>query len=160
MFSYSLALWIHLLAAISWIGGMVFLSLVLAPLVRSRRAAPEFMALFRLAARRFRFIVWGAIAVLLSTGPLLVLQRGWSLFDPGEWPLALGIKISLVVILLVLTFSHDLLFGPQIRKVSALPEGERSSWEQALLRSSAWLPRIALLVALSVVAAAVLLAGS
>lgn len=112
MFSYSLALWIHLLAAISWIGGMVFLSLVLAPLVRSRRAAPEFMAVFRLAARRFRFIVWGAIAVLLSTGPLLVLQRGWSLFDPKEWPLALGIKISLVVILLVLTLSHDLLFGP------------------------------------------------
>jgi copper resistance protein D len=139
---------------------MLFLSLVMAPLVRSRRAAPEFMALFRLAARRFRFIVWGAIAVLLSTGPLLVIERGWPLSDPKAWPLALGIKISLVIILLILTLSHDLIFGPQIRKVSALPERERSSWDQALLRSSAWLPRIALLVALSVVAAAVLLARS
>jgi uncharacterized membrane protein len=49
--------WLHVLAAVSWIGGMIFLSLVLAPLVRNRKAAPEFMALFRSAARRFRFVV-------------------------------------------------------------------------------------------------------
>lgn len=30
--------WLHVLAAVSWIGGMIFLSLVLAPLVRSRKA--------------------------------------------------------------------------------------------------------------------------
>ena len=70
--------WLHVLAAVSWIGGMIFLSLVLAPLVRSRKAAPEFMALFRSGARRFRFGVWGAIAVLLSTGPMLLQQRGLS----------------------------------------------------------------------------------
>jgi uncharacterized membrane protein len=29
--------WLHVLAAVSWIGGMIFLSLVLAPLVRVRR---------------------------------------------------------------------------------------------------------------------------
>ena len=69
---YLLLLWIHLLAAIGCIGGMLFLSLVLAPLVRSRKAAPDFMALFRLAARRFRLFVWSAIVLLLSTGPLLV----------------------------------------------------------------------------------------
>ena len=51
---YSTLVVLHILAAVTWIGGMIFLSLVLAPLVRGRKAAPEFMALFRSAALRFR----------------------------------------------------------------------------------------------------------
>ena len=81
-----LLVWLHVLAAVSWIGGMIFLSLVLAPLVGSRKAAPEFMALFRSAAHRFRFVVWGAIVVLLITGPVLLQQRGLFLLNPAEWP--------------------------------------------------------------------------
>lgn len=157
---YFFVLWIHVLAAISWIGGMLFLSLVLAPLVRSRKAAPEFMALFRLAARRFRAIVWMAIVLLLGTGPLLILQRGWSPVDPEGWPLALWVKVLLVTLLLVLTLLHDLWFGPQVRKIGAVPEGKRSSRDRILVRSSAWVPRVALLVALCVVAAAAALARS
>jgi uncharacterized membrane protein len=157
---YVLLLWIHLLAAIAWIGGMLFLSLVLAPLVRSRKAAPEFIALFRLAARRFRLFVWSAIVLLLSTGPLLVVQRGWSLSDPNDWPLALKVKLSLVAALVILTLSHDLVFGPRMRTLGAIPAEQRSAWDQALVRSSVWLPRLALLVALSVVAVALVLARS
>lgn len=153
-------LFIHLVAAISWIGGMLFLSLVLAPLVRARKAAPEFLALFRCAALRFRVVVWSAIAILLSTGPLLLSQRGLSLVDPGEWPSILRMKIGLVGVLLTLTLAHDLLLGPQISKIRAAPEGSRSSWQQALIRTSAWLPRVALLVAFGVVAAAIVVARS
>jgi uncharacterized membrane protein len=151
---------LHLTAAISWIGGMIFLSLVLSPLVRARKAAPEYMALFRSAARRFRVVVWSAIAILLSTGPLLLGQRGLSLVDPGGWPSVLRIKIGLVGVLLILSLSHDLLLGPQIMKMSAIPERSRSSWQQALIRTSAWLPRLALLFAFGVVAAAIVLVRS
>jgi len=155
-----LLVWLHMLAAVSWIGGMIFLSLVLAPLVRSRKAAPEFMALFRSAARRFRFVVWGAIALLLSTGPVLLRQRGLSALDPTEWPHVLRIKLGLVGALLLLTVAHDLLLGSQVRKISALPEGVRSSWERTIVRTSSWVPRIALLLALFVLVAAVMLARS
>jgi copper resistance protein D len=152
--------WIHLLAAVSWIGGTIFLSLVLAPLVRSRKAAPEFMALFRSAARRFRVVVWVAIAVLLSTGPVLLQQRGLSLLDPAEWPHILRMKLGLVGALLSLTATHDLLLGPQVRKISALPEVDRSSWERTIVRTSSWVPRVSLLFALLVLVAAVMLARS
>ncbi len=155
-----LLVWLHVLAAVSWIGGMIFLSLVLAPLVRSRKAAPEFMALFRSAARRFRFVVWGAIAVLLSTGPVLLQQRGLSLLNPAEWPHVLWMKLGLVGALLLLTVVHDLLLGPQVRKISALPEGDRSSWERTIVRTSSWVPRVSLLLALLVLVAAVMLARS
>ena len=156
--AHFLIIWIHLVAAISWIGGMIFLSLVLAPLVRSRKAAPEFMALFRSSARRFRFVVWAAIALLLSTGPILLHQRGLSLFDPVGWPDALRIKLGLVGLFLVLAFAHDLLLGPRVSKISSIPESARSSWDQMLLRTATWLPRVALVVALAIVLGAVVLA--
>jgi uncharacterized membrane protein len=73
---------LHVLASVSWIGGMIFLSLVLAPLVRSRQAAPECMALFRSAALRFRIVVWLAMGVLLTTGPVLLSQRGMEVTNP------------------------------------------------------------------------------
>jgi putative copper resistance protein D len=152
--------WLHLLAAVSWIGGTIFLSLVLAPLVRSRKAAPEFMAFFRSAARRFRVVVWVAIAVLLSTGPVLLQQRGLSLLDTAEWPPVLRMKLGLVVALLFLTVTHDLLLGPQVRKISALAESARSSWQRTIVQTSSWVPRFSLLLALLVLVAAVMLARS
>lgn len=153
-------IWLHMLAAISWIGGMIFLSLVLAPLVRSRKAAPEFMALFRSAALRFRFVVWTAIAMLLATGPMLLHQRGLSFVDPAKWPQALRIKLVLVGALFLLTVAHDLLLGSQVRKISSIPEDARSPWEQTIVRTSSWVPRVALLLALGVIVSAVVLVRS
>ena len=152
-----LLLGIHLVAAISWIGGMIFLSFVLAPLVRRHKAAPEFMALFRLSARRFRFVAWTAMALLLSTGPMLLYQRELSVFDSNEWPEVLRIKLGLVGLLLVLALGHDLLLGPQVRKISAIPESARTVWAQTLCCAASWMPRVALVLALAVVLSAVIL---
>lgn len=151
-------LWIHVLSAVAWIGGMIFLSLVLAPLVRRRSAVPEFAALFRTAALRFRVAVWISIVGLLSTGPLLLEARGWSLFDPGQWPAILRVKFGLVALLLGLTVSHDLVLGPRMSRMAALPPAARTPGQRALLRTATWLPRMALLLALAVVGAAVILA--
>ena len=68
-------------------------------------------------------------------------------------------KLELVGALLLLTATHDLLLGPQVRKISALPEGTRS-WEQTIVRTSSWVPRIGLLLALGVFLAAVSFARS
>lgn len=156
----SVLIWLHLLAAVGWIGGMVFLSVVLAPLVRSRKAAPEFMALFRSAALRFRFVVWSAIAVLLLTGPMLVLSHGWPLFEPARWPSLLGIKLSLVALLLLMTLAHDLIFGPRVRAILAFPPDKRTASDQTILAAATWLPRAALVLSLAVLFAAVMLARS
>ena len=98
--------------------------------------------------------------VLLSTGPVLLQQRGPSLLNPTEWPHVLWMKLGLVGALLLLTATHDLLLGPQVRKISALPEGVRSFWERTIVRTSSWVPRIALLLALFVLGAAIMLARS
>ncbi|MBH0185268.1 MAG: hypothetical protein HP477_07615 [Nitrospira sp.] len=118
---FSVLVVLHILAAVAWIGGMIFLSLVLAPLVVSRKAAPEFMALFRLAALRFRIVVWTAIGILLTTGPMLLAQRSIDMMNPATWPGILTLKLGLVAVLLLLTFSHDLVLGPKVSQTRAIP---------------------------------------
>ncbi len=157
---YSILVILHILAAVSWIGGMIFLSLVLAPLVRSRKAAPEFMALFRSAALRFRPVVWISIAILLTTGPTLLSQRGLSVMKPAAWPGIVTMKLSLVGLLLFLTLLHDLVLGPRVSHVSAIPELQRTKGEQIVFKTARWLPRLSLLIALAVVVAAAILARS
>jgi uncharacterized membrane protein len=155
---YSTLVVLHILAAVTWIGGMIFLSLVLAPLVRGRKAAPEFMALFRSAALRFRPIVWVAIAVLLITGPMLLSLRNINVISPALWPVILTVKLMLVALLLFLTLLHDLVFGPQVSRVSAIPDSQRTSSEQIVFKTARWLPRLSLLIALAVMISATVLA--
>lgn len=157
---YSTLVVLHILAAVTWIGGMIFLSLVLAPLVRGRKAAPEFMALFRSAALRFRPLVWIAIAVLLITGPMLLSLHGISATSPASWPEILTIKLTLVAVLLLLTLLHDLVLGPRVSRIRAIPDSQRTSGEQVAFRTARWLPRLSLLIALAVVIAATMLARS
>ena len=157
---YSTLVILHILAAVSWVGGMIFLSLVLAPLVRSRKAVPEFMALFRSAALRFRPIVWVAMAILVMTGPMLLSLRGVAVASPSSWPGIVIVKLMLVALLLFLTLLHDLVLGPQVSRVSAIPESQRTTGEQLVFKTARWLPRLSLLIALAVVMTAAMLARS
>jgi uncharacterized membrane protein len=150
--------WLHLLAAVVWIGGMVFLSLVLVPILKREPFAAQRGALIRTAALRFRLVVWSAIAVLLMTGPLLVISRGWSLGEPDGWPAVLIVKLILIAILLTLTFAHDLFIGPRVGRILQTPEPSRTGHDRLLVASSSWLPRLSLLLALAVLFAAVSLA--
>ncbi|MBM4139488.1 MAG: DUF4149 domain-containing protein [Nitrospira sp.] len=149
---------VHILAAMVWVGGLLFLSLVLAPLIRSQTTAPEFMALFRSAALRFRVVAWAAIGILLITGPMLLSERGIALTAPSSWPDLVRLKLALVGVLLVLTVLHDLVLGPRVSHAVAIPEASRTAWEHLIVRTARWLPRISLLLALAVVIAAVVLA--
>jgi putative copper resistance protein D len=153
-----LLVWLHLIAAVSWIGGTIFLSLVLAPSYRAVASKPDAGALFRTTARRFRLVVWSAVAVLLLTGPMLVISHGWALFELTRWPSILIFKLSLVAVLLLLTLVHDLVLGPRVRAILAHPPEQRAVTDQTILTAASWLPRLALILALAVLFAAVMLA--
>ncbi len=151
-----IVVWVHLLAAVSWIGGMIFLTLVLVPIFRREGFGSERGELFRTIARRFRIVVWGAVAVLLTSGPVLLHLRGLSIADPTEWPPVLSVKLRLVAILLALTLAHDLVVGPRMADIRTRSD----SSHQVLRVISAWLPRLSLVLALVVLGTAVVLARS
>ena len=150
--------WVHLLAAIAWVGGMAFLSLVLVPVLKQEPFAAQRGLLIKTAAGRFRAVVWGAIAVLLLTGPVLMQQRGIAITDLSAWPPVLALKLGLVTVLLFSTLTHDLILGPLVGRLMQLPEEKRTGLDQALVRWSPWVARLSLLLALAVLFAAVSLA--
>ncbi|TKB80644.1 MAG: hypothetical protein E8D45_03160 [Nitrospira sp.] len=150
-------LWLHLLAAMTWIGGMLFLSLVAVPVLKPRTSGPTHAELFRAMARRFRLIVWIAIATLLSTGPLLLSSRGFSLLEPAQWPAVLSVKLGLAALLLILTGTHDLLIGPRVGALVRMPPENRTRWDGILISATPWIARGSLVFALSIVALALAL---
>jgi putative copper resistance protein D len=151
---------LHIFAAVAWIGGMVFLSFVLVPLVRSRQATSDTAALFRSSARRFRLVAWAAMAMLLMTGPLLLSQRNIAFMHPHTWPTIVAVKLGLVAALFFFTFSHDLFLGPRFGRIMAIPEAKRTVREQVLVASARWVPRLSLLIGLAIIVAAAILARS
>ena len=116
-----------------WIGGTIFLSVVLVPVFKREPFASQKALLFRTIARRFRAVVRGAIAVLLFTGPLLLHQRGIPIADPSGWPMVLAAKLGLMATLLLLTLTHDLTIGPRVGRILRLPTESRTRFDQALV---------------------------
>jgi uncharacterized membrane protein len=155
-----LLVWLHLLAAISWIGGTIFLSVVLVPVLKREPFVSQKALLFRTIARRFRAVVWGAIAVLLFTGPLLLHQQGIPIMNPSGWPMILAVKLGLVTILLLLTLTHDLIIGPRVGRIVQLPTESRTRFDHTLVVWSLWVARFSLVLTLAVLFAAVMLVRS
>ena len=158
---YHLSVTVHLLAALLWLGGMFFLAVVGAPVLR-RVEPPELRAtLFQRLGERFRLVGWGAIGVLLVTGTLNLHYRGmlsaelWAdpVFRASPLGHALGWKIAAVVTMLVVSITHDFLLGPA---ASRLDPGSQAA--ATARRWAAWLARANAIVGIVVVVAAVRLA--
>jgi len=117
--TYQFLLFLHIVAALVWIGGLLFMALVGAPILRRVEPAPTRAALFRALGMRLRWVGWGALVVLLVTGTWILQLRGWLradvLGDPGWWATstgrALGWKLGAVGAMVVLALGHDLLEG-------------------------------------------------
>jgi len=156
------SIWLHILAATVWIGGMAALGLLLVPLLRQERFEDVATPLLYASALRFRWIGWGALGVLIATGLVNVRAQGipWSAWlDPDfwatAWGAALGWKLLLVVVTLVVSAVHDFHFGPKaVHLMEAAPESaeaERMRWW------SSWLGRGTLVLSLAILWFAVLL---
>jgi len=88
-----LSVWLHILAATVWIGGMAALGLLLVPLLRRERFQDVARPLLYASALRFRWIGWGALSVLVVTGLINVRAQGlpWSAWaEPSFWNTAWG----------------------------------------------------------------------
>jgi len=117
---YLASVWLHIVAACAWIGGMLFMSLVLVPALKRMGNRPLAVELIRESGRRFRLVGWTCLAVLVATGIENLNARGitWSLVQtPAFWQSAFGqvLAFKLVTELLILTISaaHDFRIGPR-----------------------------------------------
>jgi copper resistance protein D len=134
----SLALrFLHVLAAVTWIGGMLFIALVLVPVARRLQDPILRTRLVHDLGVRFRTVGWIAVAVLVGTGLANLWLRPELLTTTRFWW-----KAGLVVLALVLSALHDFVLGPRAGRPGADPS--------ARVRAS-WVARVNLVVVLAVV---------
>ena len=118
-----LALFLHIIAAIFWIGGMLFLTLVVAPFLKSIPDPREKSKIYQFVGKTYRFWGWVAIILLLVTGPIILYYL--YAIPPGEihtaiasgtgFGHALGAKLALVALIVASSLVHDFWLGPKAR---------------------------------------------
>lgn len=137
--------WVHVLSAVTWIGGMLFVALVLVPVARRFDDPPLRARLIHETGVRFRTVGWIALGLLVATGLANLWLSPFLLRDPRlHW------KLGLVMLALILSVLHDFVLGPRAGAPGADP---------ALRLRASWLARINLLVVLAVVALGLALRG-
>jgi uncharacterized membrane protein len=118
---YEISVWIHILMAAIWTGGLIYTAAVAVPFAVSR-GGEERQRVLRGLGRRFRRIGWGAIILSVITGLGNLLLRpspvrlnqllNGEAFDPqkvyepiGRWLLW---KLILVAAMVALMLYHDI----------------------------------------------------
>lgn len=123
---------VHVFSAIIWIGGAIFLALVMVPIARGMEPPAMGLMFLRKAALRFRGIAWVLLALLVVSGAAALEGRGIG-FDrfseDGFWSTEIGavllFKFALVGVLLVMSGIHDFVLGPRLAEaMSLVPRGE------------------------------------
>lgn len=118
-----LLVFLHLAAAILWMGGMAFMLIALRPAVHAQLQPPQRLPLMLQVMRRFFALVIASIAVLLTTGTSLLAQ-----LPPEQTPRGWHVMAGLGL-LMMLVFGH-VFFAPYRRARAAVaaqdwPEGGR-----------------------------------
>ncbi|MDT7042710.1 DUF2269 family protein [Candidatus Nitronereus thalassa] len=104
--------WIHLIAATTLIGGLVFVQFVLNPSAHQNPPDPKTKEMVRLAGRRFRTLAWVCLITLILTGSYQMLNESGSARIETEWGVVLMLKLFLFVIAFGLILIHDFILDP------------------------------------------------
>jgi putative copper resistance protein D len=119
----ALILWLHLLAAITWIGGLVFQVLVVFPTLARATPTGERLRFALSLEARFRVILWPAVVLVLFTG-LVNLMNVWyaTVVTAGSisptFVGLLSVKLGIVLGMIALQAVQQLLIYP--RRIAAL----------------------------------------
>lgn len=131
----TIVLWIHILAAISWVGGMIFVAFILGPYVRRTVSPEERIPMMAAVGKRFSYLGWSAIFTLVCTGIYNAARflSSWDALLQTTFGHLLLIKISLVTLMIGLSIVHDFFLGPRQRDLGRrLRQTQPPSPERAL----------------------------
>lgn len=104
--------WLHLAAAVTLIGGLLFSQLVLTPVARKAPSDMKAGAVLRLSGRRFRTIAWVSLIILILTGAYQMLNESGAARIETTWGVVLMLKLLLFAIAFGLLLIHDFIIDP------------------------------------------------
>lgn len=151
---YTWAVFFHLVFVTFWLGGMLFTVAVLVPATRKKLAAQRGM-LFTELGTRFSKISWAVFPLLLITGYIALLGRGFSnemIFSAGFWDTYYGTrlmgKLHLFGGVIIVSGLHDFWLGPRAAELMESNPGSKKT--ERMRKASSWAGRINLLLGLAI----------
>ena len=119
---YQAAVVVHIVSAVVWVGGMLFMVMVMLPVARKAMQADgpgAGLGMLRDAAERFLPVAWTAMILLGLSGGYLAwehwgIRPGVFFTDDGRFMRILQAKSLLFLIVVVLSLVHDFWLGPKI----------------------------------------------
>jgi putative copper export protein len=109
---YYISVWLHIVGASFWIGGMLFLPFVLLPGIKND---PYRKNLLMATGLKFRFYGYIVLAMMLITGLFNISLRGinfsFDFFILTRYGQLVELKIILFVLMITISLMHDLIVG-------------------------------------------------
>jgi uncharacterized membrane protein len=134
----TIAFWLHMLATVSWVGGIAILSLVVIPLSRKTLALEDHHKLLTAINRRMTTIGGISLAILIGTGLFQMSANSnyTGLFGTGnQWAVTLFVKHIAFVGILGLSAYQTWSVAPAIERILLLQaRGKASEEDQSALR--------------------------
>jgi uncharacterized membrane protein len=157
---YQVSVYLHVLSAVVWLGGMVVFGL-LAPVLRRIEDERARQALFQTLGQRFRTLAWICLGLLVVTGIEQLRIRGWwgvDVWSAGGFRgsglgRSLMAKLALATVMIGIQAAHDFWLGPRAGRVPAGTEEART-----LRHRAAWLARVNVVLGLVLIWLAVAVA--
>ncbi len=138
--------WLHIMAVALWLGGQLFLVLVLLPAIRGAMKPEDMAGVVSRVGKRFSRITWLALfPIILITGVINALHRMPSLELLLSTPYGKTLLLKLFIFLGIIAASavHDFLWGP--RAVGLAKSGKIATPEyNAVQKRVLWVPRFTL----------------
>lgn len=159
---YELSVFIHILAAIFWIGGMLFTAAVLVPVSRESILNSRRGEFFKITGQKFSRISWVLFLILFITGIINLTTRGIQLqalinldFWKSSFGLTLAYKLSLFGFVAIISALHDFYAGP--KAAALLQTKPNDTATQSFRKLSSWLGRLNLVLGLGILYCAIIL---
>ncbi len=138
---YHFSVWLHVIGVSFWIGGMLFLPMVLLPAIKDH---PDRRNLLMTTGLKFRFAGYIVLTLLLITGILNMYLRGidlsWKFLVISRYGKLVITKLFLFLLIIAVSLLHDV----QARK-NLLSEKEKMRFKTI----AKWSGRILLIISLA-----------
>ncbi|MDD3893399.1 MAG: CopD family protein [Syntrophomonadaceae bacterium] len=128
---------LHILAAVTWIGSMIYSQFAVAPALK-HLGAPKASAINMIATGLFSPLTWASLVVLIVTGTYATFNKATKLTPFFQQPagIVLFIKLLLVAALIVILLVQIYNYGPKMKKLinPATPKNQEN--DLAMVRTS------------------------
>ncbi len=115
----ALVYWLHMLATVSWIGGIVSLSLLVFPAAHKSLKPVDQLAFIEAMQKRLEPLAWFSLGLLIATGLFQLSANSHYngfLDTSTQWSLAILVKHGLVAVMVVVSAVQTWEVLPAIRR--------------------------------------------